>query len=137
MYRTTYFTIKELVHPWILRDIGEETAWQRLDEGCLKDLDIIRIRWGTGISINAGANDSRGLRPPNDPDGAKYSMHKQGKAFDLVPVDGDVKGLYNLCESLMKIGILHSINTLENNKFTPTWVHVASHNISGTQIINP
>ena len=88
-YRTKYFTIKELVHPWVLKALGENNCWLRLDTGALHDLDKIRERWRNVIFINQGAHDSRGLRPPNDPDGSWYSTHKMGGTFDLVPANGD------------------------------------------------
>ena len=128
MIKTKHFKIKELVHPQILKAIGEKNSWTRLDAGCLTDLDTIREEWGSSIFINSGAADSRGLRPPNDPDGAFYSSHKMGVAFDLVPANGDVKGLYALIVSLVKDGEITSFNTIENIQYTPTWVHVAKMN---------
>lgn len=128
MYKPTHFGIEELVHPQILNAIGPTNAWLRLDEDVLKDLDAIRDTWGDVIYINFGEHDSRGLRPPNDPDGAFWSVHKQGKAFDLVPADGNVKDLYYIVISLVKAGVLRSINTLEDRKYTKSWVHVANMN---------
>jgi hypothetical protein len=125
-----------LVHPDILKAIGESNSWLRLDEGCLMDLDIIRRGWGAPIYINIGKADSRGLRPPNDPDGAFYSVHKMGKAFDLVTKDN--KGLWEFIELLIIDGVLRSFNTLESRKHTPTWTHVAKMNTDECPlIINP
>ena len=90
-YKPTYFTIKELVHPWILNKIGEVNAWLRLDAGSLRDLDKIRERWGSSIYINQGKHDSRGYRPPNDPDGSWNSTHKHANTFDLVPENNDYR----------------------------------------------
>lgn len=128
MYKTRNFKIEELVHPKILRDIGVTNSWMRLDPQCLRDLDSIRDAWGDPIYINRGAADSRGLRPPDDPDGSFYSVHKQGKAFDLVPENGDVEGLYDLIRELIEDGALLVMNTLEDRRYTPTWVHVAHMN---------
>lgn len=132
MYKPKHFTLEELVHPAIIAAIGEVNCWLRLDEGVLRDLDRIRETWGDVIYINGLFNgvlfDSRGLRPPNDPDGGFWSVHKEGKAFDLVPKDGNAKDLYYVIISLIKAGILQSINTLEDRKYTKTWVHVANMN---------
>lgn len=127
-YKCKYFSIEELVHPQILKKIGETNSWMRLDEECLQDIDLIREEWGSAIYINRGAADSRGLRPPDDPDGSFYSVHKMGKAFDLVPAGGDVKGLFALVKRLIQEGKLKKINTLEDLHYTPSWVHVASMN---------
>ena len=140
MYKTKYFNIKELVHPEILGAIGETNCWMRLDSSCLRDLDLIRANWGSGIYINIGAADSRGLRPPTDPDGSKYSVHKHGKAFDLVPANGKTKELYDMVIKLIEDNLLDAFNTVEDMSFTPTWVHVAKMNIDLTQkpyIIKP
>jgi hypothetical protein len=138
MYKTKNFTIYELVHPRIINSIGEHLAWQRLDALCLMDLDLIRERWGSVIYINTGKYDSRGLRPPNDDDGAMYSLHKQGKAFDLVPKNGDVKGLWEMVFDMVQNNELRTINTLESLAFTPTWVHIANCNTSDRPlVINP
>ena len=135
MIKTKYFDIKELVHPQILKAIGEKNSWMRLDAGCLIDLDIIRTEWNDSIYINFGCADSRGLRPPNDPDGAFYSSHKMGTTFDLVPPNGDTKGLFDLIVRLIKEGKIFTFNTLEDLSFTPTWVHVAKMNHSFKPLI--
>lgn len=128
MYRPVYFDLRELAHPQIINAIGEENTWMRLDGGVLCDLDIIREKWGGPIYINKGNLDSRGLRPPNDPDGSFYSLHKQGKAFDLEPENRDFRGLYEMVIKMIELSELSHINTLEDRKFTPAWVHVAKQN---------
>ncbi|MGB0881880.1 MAG: hypothetical protein ACPGSO_02925 [Vicingaceae bacterium] len=128
MIKTNYFNIEELVHPQILKSIGENNSWMRLDAGCLIDLDVIREAWGSSIFVNIGNADSRGLRPPNDPDGAFYSSHKMGVAFDLVPGNGKTKELFELIKQLIENGEILSFNTLEDFNFTPSWVHVAKMN---------
>lgn len=141
MYKTINFTIEELVHPQILKDIGENNSWLRLDQNCLKDLQNIRDGWygihKSGIyinRINIGI-DSRGLRPPDDEDGSFYSVHKQGKAFDLEPVNGKHQELYNFIYTLIQRGMLKSINTLEDFNYTKTWVHIASMNTNESPLI--
>lgn len=134
MYKPNNYKIHELAHPQIIRTIGEVNTWRRLDEDCLRDLQTIRDEWykktGAGVYCNRlDLNlDSRGLRPPNDPDGSFYSTHKQGNTFDLEPVIGTVKQLYYFIIDLIKDGKLKALNTLEDIRFTPTWVHVAKMN---------
>ena len=134
MYKPKHFTLEELAHPKIIKAIGEENTWRRLDEDVLRDLDFIREEWslihGLGIYINRLnlGLDSRGLRPPNDADGSFYSTHKQGNTFDLEPVNGKIKELYNFIISLIKAGKLKKINTLENFEDTKKWVHAGYMN---------
>jgi len=139
-YKTDFFGLEELVHPQIIRTIGRRNAWRRLDADCLRDLDIIRDEWykihGTGIYCNVDVFDSRGLRPPNDPDGSFYSTHKHGTTFDLVPINGKVVELYNFVINLIKNGKLQSLNTLEHIDDTKrSWVHVAKMNTDQRPLI--
>ena len=141
MYIPDSYTIHELVHPQILKAIGEKNAWRRLDAECLQDLQTIRDYWfevfGSGIYVNrlAYGLDSRGLRPPDDKDGSFYSTHKQGTTFDLDPVNGKLRDLYDFIIELIKNGQLKKINTLENFEDTLKWVHVAYMNTNEKPLI--
>lgn len=134
MYKPINYKIKELAHPQIINAIGEQNTWKRLDADCLRDLQTIRNKWfkihKSGIyvnRVNVGL-DSRGLRPPNDPDGAFYSTHKQGNTFDLEPVNGYFEELYEFIIDLIQNNELQKINTLEDFKFTKKWVHIGYMN---------
>lgn len=133
-YRPDNFTIQELAHPQILNDIGEDNAWLRLDEDCLWDLQYIRNEWfmmyGSGVYVNRIdlGLDSRGLRPPNDKDGAFYSTHKQGTTFDLEPVNGLIETFFLFVADLITRGELKKINTLEDFQYTKRWVHAGYMN---------
>ena len=134
MYKPENYTLSELVHPQIIKTIGDVNAWLRLDPDCLKDLQNIREEWylitRTGVYVNRLdlGIDSRGLRPPNDPDGSFYSTHKQGNTFDLEAVNGKNKLLYNMIKGMIHAGKLTSFNTLEDFEDTLNWVHVAKMN---------
>lgn len=82
MYKTKYFTIKELVNPELLKKIGEETAWKMFDPRLLKMADKIREKYGP-CTVNASGLVDCGLRDPNSTTGAKYSAHKLGRALDI------------------------------------------------------
>lgn len=135
-YKAEYFTLSELVHPQLLKDIGDNNALMRLDSACLRDIDTIRQEWHdihkSGVYCNRISKgiDSRGLRPPDDVDGSKYSIHKQGQAFDLEPVNGKHKEFYLFCKNLINNGELMAFNTMEDIAFTPTWTHMAKMNHS-------
>lgn len=141
MYKPKNYTLKELAHPQIIRTIGETNTWLRLDEDCLRDLQTIRTQWNkihnSGIYCNRldVGLDSRGLRPPNDPDGSFYSTHKQGNTFDLEPVNGNVTELYQFIIRLIEQGVLLKLNTLEDFIFTGGWVHVAYMNTKERPLI--
>ena len=141
MYKPKSFTITELVNPQIINAIGETNSWRRLEKLALMDLQVIRDSWkeitGSGIYVNRIKHniDSRGLRPPNDPDGSFYSTHKQGGTFDLEPVNGDIKGLWEFIYQLIEDNKLNWFNTLEDLSFTPSWVHTGRMNTNQKPLI--
>lgn len=141
MYKPKNYTIQELAHPRIIKAIGEHNTWLRLDEEVLRDLQLIRDKWygiyGSGIYINRLniGLDSRGLRPPDDSDGSFYSTHKQGNTFDLEPVNGLFRQLYNMVYLLVLNGELLKINTLEDFEYTKTWVHAGYMNTDAKPLI--
>ena len=141
MYKTKYFSIQELAHPQIIKAIGITNTWLRLDSDVLEDLDYIREEWyfihRSGVYVNRLdlGLDSRGLRPPNDPDGSFYSTHKEGGTFDLEPVNGKMREFYNFVKGLIKAGRLKAINTLEDFEYTLTWIHAGKMNTSERPLI--
>ncbi|MEM1003648.1 MAG: hypothetical protein AAGH46_13465 [Bacteroidota bacterium] len=140
-YIPKYFSIEELAHPQIIDAIGVTNTWMRLDADALRDLDCIRASWylkhQSGIYVNRLnlGLDSRGLRPPDDPDGSFYSGHKKGDTFDLEPVNGLIRELYNHVFRLIRAGRLRKINTLEDPVFTPGWVHAGYMNTNQKPLI--
>lgn len=82
MYKCKHFVIKELVAPELLRTIPEKTLWTLFDERLLKCADLIREVYGP-CTVNASGLTDCGLRDPQSKTGAKYSMHKIGRALDL------------------------------------------------------
>ncbi len=143
MYKTEYYTLSELVHPQIIKAIGAINCWLRLDADVLRDIDYIREEWyfiyRSGIYVNrlnlTPALDSRGARPPDDPDGSFQSTHKNWNTFDLEPVNGKHRELYNFIKGLIKSGKLKSINTLEDFEYTLKWVHAAKMNTDKRPLI--
>ena len=141
MYKPDNFSISELVHPQILDAIGEYNSWRRLNGLALADLQYIRNEWfektNSGVYVNRLEHgiDSRGLRPPNDSDGSFYSTHKQGGTFDLEPVNGDIRGLWELVYRLIENRELQYMNTMEALAFTPTWIHVGYMNTNEKPLV--
>ncbi len=141
MYKTKNYKLSELAHPQIIKAIGEKNTWRRFDEEVLRDIDYIRDRWfenhGSGVYINRlkAEIDSRGLRPPNDPDGSFYSTHKHGNTFDLEPVNGKLREFFNFVSELIADGCLIKINTLENFEDTLKWIHAGYMNTDKRPLI--
>lgn len=82
MYKCKHFSIEELVNPTLLRQIGVTVAWSVFDDRLLKCADLIRDKYGP-CTVNTGSLIDCGLRSQSSTTGAKYSMHKIGRALDL------------------------------------------------------
>lgn len=88
-YRPKHFTIDELVDPWFIANYPEVACWNLLDEKALRAIDALRDKFGP-LLINGRGYTESGLRRPDTKTGAKFSMHKVGKAFDLKPLQKGV-----------------------------------------------
>lgn len=107
MYKCKYFTIRELVNPALLKQIGENIAWTIFDEILLRSADLIREKYGP-MTINTANLTDCGLRDPQSKTGAKYSMHKIGRALDghIISIERaaaqitnpDERKKYKICE---------------------------------------
>lgn len=139
MYKCKYFTIHELVNPKILKAIGEINCWLRLKTAALKDLDLIRERWGREIYINGHfwgkVFSMSGWRLPNTKIGAWWSVHKLADAFDLKDSKGEHQKLWDFINLMIKNGELKHFNTMEAKEKTPTWVHAANMNTDERPLI--
>ena len=70
------------MNPVLLAKIGEDMVWKMFDPRLLKLADAIRKKYGP-CTVNADGLTDCGLRDPQSATGAKYSMHKIGRALDL------------------------------------------------------
>ena len=141
MYKCKYFVIKELVNPILLKTIDEETVWKLFDDRLLKMADAIREKYGA-CTINSSGLTDCGLRDPQSATGAKYSMHKIGRALDLhirtIELEftgnktGKIKAYNKVREQLM---LNHQFDCLsfENNI---SWLHIDTGNRTN-RLFNP
>lgn len=86
MYRCKYFKLHELVDPATYRKFGE-WAWVFFDDDTLRMVDGLRDYFNVPLTINnwhwGGQLQWSGLRTLDCTEGAQYSMHRFGKAFDI------------------------------------------------------
>lgn len=141
MYKCKHFVIKELVNPALLAKIGEQTAWTMFDERLLRMADEIRRKYGP-CTVNASGLTDCGLRDPQSTTGAKYSMHKIGRALDLhirsieLQYAGNrpakIKAYNRVREELMMLSQFDLLN-FENNI---SWLHIDTGNRQN-RLFNP
>lgn len=86
MKKSKYFDIRELVPKDVYEKLGE-SAWELLDRKAIDTIDFIKEKSGRIVTVNnwkwGGKDQYRGYRPKDCPIGAKFSAHKDGKAFDV------------------------------------------------------
>jgi hypothetical protein len=132
-----YFTIGELVQPEIITALGAERCVDKIGWFVATGLDFIREDYekevkarglfksksDAWIIINGrfgGMNFKySGVRAPDCPIGAKFSKHKEWRAFDLKCNHLDV-----LVEIIKERHQFYGINRIENPEITKTWLHV-------------
>ena len=83
--KAKHFAIHELVDPWFLTAHSESDCWAMLDPQAVAALDTLRDKFGP-LLVNGRGLKERGLRRRDTPTGAKYSQHKEGRAFDVTPL---------------------------------------------------
>lgn len=130
MYKCKHYKLQELVSPIVYNKYGE-FAWSFFDENLLKDIDLIRERFGSAITINTwlyGGNTTQcGFRSNMDKmvkekKSLYCSAHCMGKAFDFHCVD-NVR-LFGMIYDMIKKGELKAIKRLEDRRSTKdAWVH--------------
>lgn len=92
-YECEYFQIQELVPKSVYEDRGER-AWQLLDDRLLRQLDLIRLRFGPTVINNwhrGGDRQWSGLRTNDSPYGSEYSQHRFGRAADCLFLEAPVE----------------------------------------------
>ncbi|MBO7735033.1 MAG: hypothetical protein J6S67_20895 [Methanobrevibacter sp.] len=141
MYKCKYFSLKELVSPAVYNHFGT-FAWNFLDEGMLRDLDLLRELWKKPLIINnwqwGGTYKESGFRCNQDSIVKEKkrpycSAHCLGRGFDVKPeIIEDCKDLYKFIQlNYHKFG---SISRLEDCKSAPTWCHIDNFGDRGNSI---
>lgn len=126
-YRPKHFTLAELVDPWFIMHCEEDACWDMIDENALRAIDALRDKFGP-LRINGQGYTESGLRRPDTKTGAKFSMHKVGKAFDIKPCDHTmtVRMMYNWIMANQAEAYAMGIRRVEDIQYTPTWLHIDS-----------
>lgn len=119
------FIIQEFVPPSIYERFGESSIWF-IDQRIILLAQFFRDMYGP-ITINnwhtGGIYDSRGFRPPNDPDGGFLSQHKFGRAVDLGFRNAPAEVVRNyIRKDFIRLNKEFGLTTIEEG--TPTWVHL-------------
>jgi hypothetical protein len=128
IYRPKFFDLQELVGPEIFKFRGG-SAWELLDAGALLTLDRLRQRFGP-ITVNnwnvGGKFTESGYREWDTKTGAKFSMHKFGKAFDCKFAKVTVREAADFI--IANHAEYPHLTTIEDPDATKTWLHIDCRN---------
>lgn len=141
-YCPKHFKLAELVDPWFLA-MPEDQVWDMLDENALRAIDALRDKFGP-LLINGRGYTESGLRRSDTKTGAKFSMHKVGKAFDLKPLQKGVTVtmMFDWIMANKAEAYAMGIRRVEDIKYTPTWIHVdakdtGAENVGKIVVVKP
>lgn len=127
-YRCRHFDLRELIPPDVHKERGE-AAWELLEPGGLMTLDALHDQFG-GVVVNdwhwGGSYKESGLRVWNTTTGAKWSQHKRGGAFDTKYKSVEIAHVFDYI--LTHPAQFPYLTTLEDIKYTPTWLHFDTRN---------
>lgn len=131
-YRPKYFELHELMPPDLCKRKRPETLWRLLDSRLLIAADAIRRRYGKMVANTwywGGKHQYRGFRPANCLEGAELSMHRLGRAVDLVPVQVATEeireDLRKFCKGEDPYDGRNNISRVENGT---AWLHIDTAN---------
>ena len=127
MQANKYFQVKELVSSNIYKEYGDD-AIKFLDPKALKALENVREILGVPLICNnwaaGGSRNYCGYREPECSIGAKNSMHKQGKAFDLISTKLTAKEMREILENNQD-KLKYPIRVEKwDNKGELSWLHI-------------
>jgi hypothetical protein len=136
------FVLQEFVHPELYRIFGNQ-AIRFVDERLITIAQFVRDVIDCPIDVNTyvygGNYIDRGVRLPESRIGAKFSMHKLGKAIDISSRFMGIEEIYNLIRKYDKDLFDMGLRRIEDIIYTPTWLHldVANTRHHSIQIIAP
>lgn len=122
-YRPKDFPIAELVPQATLASLGEGACWNLFDENALRALQALRDLVGpceVNTWVRGGPHQFRGWRPRDCPVGAAKSAHKDGRAFDVMPLRMSADAARQKLRENASVGDLALIRRIE---IGVSWVH--------------
>lgn len=140
-----YFTIKELVHPDIIKTLGEKRAAALIHPDLLLTLDKLRAVFGAiivngkfgGLTFtNSGIRKASYYKNSMGFIRQSYSTHQWGNTVDCKFLDTTPEEVY---EYILKHPQSFKVIRMENAHKTKTWLHLECGDRRGEdiQVFNP
>jgi len=138
-YLPRRFKLQELVPQTVFENAPAASLWKIFDPNLLWVIDWLRDTYGKMICNTwswDGRHQYRGYRPPDCKVGATWSMHRFGRAFDLIPLDTTVASIHADIRANPDHPVFNRIRRVEN----VNWLHIDTANSPGatrTYFFNP
>lgn len=129
-YVPKHYQLYELVPRTLYETVPHDTLWKIFDPELLYFADWLRDKYGRMVCNTwhwGGINHYRGYRPPQYAACAEYSMHRFGKALDLIPVDASVETIHAHIKAASYLPVYGLIRRVEN----VPWLHIDRANCPG------
>lgn len=128
-----YFTYNELIRSDTALKMGIDNIPDspEIRENLLKlgetILDSIRERWHSPIRVTSGYRSKQLNKAVG---GSRTSQHLVGEAADIVPTNGDVRGLFILIKRMINNGEIEVGQAIleYGGSSRPRWIHVSLRN---------
>lgn len=133
-YKTTYFSIKELVPSNMFKTNYSSFLWRLFDDRILIVADELRKLYGPLVCNNwhcGGCFELRGFRPADCAVGSGFSQHRFGRALDLVPLHCTVDEIRDDLRKISKSkNVNKNLNHITRCEDDVSWLHVDVANFS-------
>jgi hypothetical protein len=128
LHGSKWFDVVEFVDQRTWQALGWKAACL-IDPRIVRVCDLIREKAGAPVWVNNwftrnGKFDSSGYRAPWDSTGGKLSQHRRGCAADVKVVGLKPPQVLDLILANSTEFEAAGLTTIENLRFTPTWVHL-------------
>lgn len=128
LHGSKWFDIVEFVDRRTWQALGFKAACL-IDPRIVRVCDMIREKAGAPVTVNNwfqrnGKFDSSGYRAVWDSTGGSLSQHRRGCAADVKVLGLKPKQVFELIMDNQIEFEVCGLTTMENLKFTPTWIHV-------------
>jgi len=135
------FSLQEFIDKDTYRRFGDSSIWF-IDQRVILIAQLIRDRFGKGVTINNKSYNMSGFRPPQTKVGAKLSQHRFGRAGDFKILGMENNGADEMREDIIQNFEIYKkvgLTTIEHGDFSKTWLHadVRKVNQDTLKIVNP
>lgn len=132
---TKYFTLKELCSSRTAKDLGIDNfptfqVASNLERLTVQILDPLREAWGSAIRVSSGYRCEALNKAVG---GAKASVHRDGNAADLQPVNGRTEDFIKFARQWLDDNHIAYDQLIHEKSGSVIWMHIGIYGPKGQQ----